>query len=147
MVLIPNSVGPGERLLEVGTEAQRERYLRSMTAILENALLNDYHRGLVVGATMNGQNFLVLDTIKILVLGAVAFSISTAGGVAFAKLLNLFLRYRDRLFPGDIALISLAQYAFIRFLLEGIRQIKGFVVRTPARAVGADDSLLHPGYA
>mgnify|MGYP000349677949 CR=1 FL=1 len=27
MVLIPNSVGPGELLLEVGTEAQRERYL------------------------------------------------------------------------------------------------------------------------
>lgn len=47
--------------------------------------------GLVVGSTMNGQNFLVWDTIKILVLGAVAFSISTAGGVGFAKLLNLFL--------------------------------------------------------
>lgn len=41
--------------------------------------------------------------------------------VAFIVLLNLFLRYRHRLIAGDIFLIYLAQYAFVRFLLEGIR--------------------------
>ncbi|MBZ0301112.1 MAG: prolipoprotein diacylglyceryl transferase [Anaerolineae bacterium] len=39
----------------------------------------------------------------------------------FIVLLNLFLRYRRRLREGDIFLVYLAQYAFIRFLLEGIR--------------------------
>ncbi len=39
----------------------------------------------------------------------------------FIILLNLFLRYRNRLRQGDIFLIYLLQYAFIRFLLEGIR--------------------------
>lgn len=39
----------------------------------------------------------------------------------FIILLNLFLRYRNRLPQGDIFLIYLLQYAFIRFLLEGIR--------------------------
>ncbi len=41
--------------------------------------------------------------------------------VAFIVLLNLFLRYRSRFLPGDFFLIYLAQYSFVRFLLEGIR--------------------------
>ena len=48
--------------------------------------------GLVVGATMDARHFLTYDTISILVLGAVAFSCSTAGGIIFAKLINLFLK-------------------------------------------------------
>lgn len=39
----------------------------------------------------------------------------------FIALLNLFQRYRTRLREGDIFLIYLAQYAVIRFILEGIR--------------------------
>jgi prolipoprotein diacylglyceryl transferase len=39
----------------------------------------------------------------------------------FIVLLNVFLRYRSRLPQGDIFIIYLLQYAFIRFLLEGIR--------------------------
>lgn len=41
--------------------------------------------------------------------------------VAFIVLLNVFLRFRHRLLPGDIFLMYLIQYSFIRFLLEGIR--------------------------
>ncbi len=48
--------------------------------------------GLTVGATMDAAGFLTPSTLKILVLGAVAFSFSTAGGVVFAKILNLFLK-------------------------------------------------------
>lgn len=47
--------------------------------------------GLVVGSTMTAENFLTFDVFKILCLGAVAFVFDTAGGVLFAKLLNLFL--------------------------------------------------------
>jgi oxaloacetate decarboxylase beta subunit len=47
--------------------------------------------GIAVGATMGADNFLTLDTISILLLGAVAFGFSTAGGIVFAKVLNLFL--------------------------------------------------------
>ena len=55
--------------------------------------------GLVVGATMNGENFLIPATLKVLVLGAVAFSISTASGVIFAKLLNLVLPEGKKINP------------------------------------------------
>ena len=55
--------------------------------------------GLVVGATMNGNTFLQPQTLFILVLGAVAFAFSTAGGILFAKLLNLFLPESKRINP------------------------------------------------
>ena len=55
--------------------------------------------GLVVGATMAAENFLNLQTIMILVLGAVAFSFSTAGGIVFAKIINLFLREGKKINP------------------------------------------------
>jgi sodium ion-translocating decarboxylase beta subunit len=48
--------------------------------------------GIAVGATMDAAHFLKVQTILILVLGAAAFAFSTAGGIVFAKILNLFLR-------------------------------------------------------
>jgi oxaloacetate decarboxylase beta subunit len=53
--------------------------------------------GISVGATMPAQNFLTEQTAFILVLGALAFAFSTAGGVLFAKFMNLFLA-KDRKF-------------------------------------------------
>ncbi len=44
--------------------------------------------GLTVGATTQGSTFLTLNTIKIVVLGVVAFGCGTAGGVLLAKLMN-----------------------------------------------------------
>lgn len=41
--------------------------------------------------------------------------------LAFIVLLNLFLRYRSRFLPGDLFLLYIMQYAFIRFLLEFLR--------------------------
>ena len=55
--------------------------------------------GLVIGATMDGRSFLTSQTIFILMLGAIAFSLSTAGGVLFAKFLNLFLKGDSRINP------------------------------------------------
>ena len=55
--------------------------------------------GLVVGSTMSGEHFLHPRTLFILVLGAVAFAFSTAGGVIFAKILNLLLPLHRRFNP------------------------------------------------
>jgi sodium ion-translocating decarboxylase beta subunit len=55
--------------------------------------------GLTVGATMDAPHFLTWKTIMVLVLGAVAFAFSTAGGIAFAKLLNLFLAHDKKINP------------------------------------------------
>jgi carboxybiotin decarboxylase len=55
--------------------------------------------GLVVGATMTGASFLTTRTLFILGLGAVAFCCSTAGGILFAKLINLFLSKDNKINP------------------------------------------------
>ncbi len=44
--------------------------------------------GLTVGATTKGTTFLTWNTIKIVILGVIAFSFGTAGGVLLAKLMN-----------------------------------------------------------
>ncbi|HSD29831.1 MAG TPA: sodium ion-translocating decarboxylase subunit beta [Vicinamibacteria bacterium] len=55
--------------------------------------------GVTIGATMAGPAFLHPRTLYILVLGAVAFTFSTAGGILFAKALNLVLPRAQRLNP------------------------------------------------
>lgn len=55
--------------------------------------------GLVIGATMDGGSFLRPQTLFIIVLGAVAFSFSTAGGILLAKLLNVILPHERRINP------------------------------------------------
>jgi oxaloacetate decarboxylase beta subunit len=46
--------------------------------------------GITIGSSMQAEKFLSLTTIMILALGLVAFVFDTAGGVLFAKFLNLF---------------------------------------------------------
>ncbi|MDF1592343.1 MAG: sodium ion-translocating decarboxylase subunit beta [Desulfobacterales bacterium] len=55
--------------------------------------------GLAVGATMDSEHFLTVQTIQILLMGLVAFSFSTAGGVIFAKFINLFLAKDKKINP------------------------------------------------
>ncbi len=43
--------------------------------------------GITVGATTSAAKFLTWDTIKILLLGLIAFSIGTATGVIFGKIM------------------------------------------------------------
>lgn len=47
--------------------------------------------GLTVGASTQASTFLTPSSIKIFILGAFSFAVATAGGVLFAKLMNLFL--------------------------------------------------------
>ncbi|HOH98745.1 MAG TPA: sodium ion-translocating decarboxylase subunit beta [Candidatus Cloacimonadota bacterium] len=48
--------------------------------------------GLTVGAKTTADVFLTPATIKIFILGAASFSVATAAGVIFAKIMNLFTR-------------------------------------------------------
>ena len=60
----------------------------------QNALINivTIFLGLAVGSKLSADQFLSLQTLGILVLGAIAFSVGTAGGVLFAKLMNCLSR-------------------------------------------------------
>lgn len=60
----------------------------------QNELMNivTIFLGISVGATATAEAFLNVQTLKILAMGVVAFSLGTAGGVLLAKLMNLFAR-------------------------------------------------------
>ena len=55
--------------------------------------------GLTISTRMQAQLFLTRETLMILALGLVAFIFDTAGGVIFAKLINLFLPEGRRINP------------------------------------------------
>ncbi|MBQ8493989.1 MAG: sodium ion-translocating decarboxylase subunit beta, partial [Alistipes sp.] len=63
-----------------------------LSKTVQNELMNivTIFLGISVGATATAENFLNLQTLGILVLGVVAFSFGSAGGVLLAKLMNLF---------------------------------------------------------
>ena len=62
----------------------------SLTAQKELANLVTILLGLTIASTMTGEAFIKLQTLFIILLGLVAFVFDTAGGVLFAKLLNVF---------------------------------------------------------
>ncbi len=65
-----------------------------LSKTVQNELMNIVviFLGTTVGATATASTFLDVKTISILCMGIVAFSFATAGGVLFAKVMNLFLK-------------------------------------------------------
>ena len=55
--------------------------------------------GLTVGASTQADVFLTKESILIFVLGALSFIVATAGGVIFAKVMNLFLSNDNKINP------------------------------------------------
>ncbi len=68
--------------------------LNSLSDTAQNVLANlvTIFLGITIALQMQADKFLQVDTLLILGLGLVAFIMDTAGGVLFAKLLNLFLK-------------------------------------------------------
>lgn len=55
--------------------------------------------GVTVGASTQASVFITPESLKIFALGAVAFAIATFSGLAFAKVMNLFLKGDERINP------------------------------------------------
>ena len=66
----------------------------SSTAQNELANLVTILLGITIGSTMEASRFVRLDTMMIMGMGLVAFIFDTAGGVLFAKFINLFLKVK-----------------------------------------------------
>lgn len=66
--------------------------LESLSQTAQNVLANliTIFLGITVASQMQAEQFVAVDTIVILLLGLFAFIFDTAGGVLFAKLINLF---------------------------------------------------------
>ena len=68
--------------------------LRSLSETAQNSLVNliTLLLGITISASMKADVFVSMDTIKIMILGLLAFVFDTMAGVLFAKFLNLFLK-------------------------------------------------------
>jgi len=75
----------GNLIRECGVLSRLSETAQTTLANLVTILL-----GITIGTTMTAEDFLTKNTLLIMLLGLVAFIFDTAGGVLFAKLLNLF---------------------------------------------------------
>ena len=93
-VLLLPSAAPLIGMLMLGNLFKESGVVERLSKTAQNDLMNiiTIFLGVTVGATANAETFLQLKTIIIIVLGLLAFSFGTAGGVLFAKLMNLFSR-------------------------------------------------------
>jgi oxaloacetate decarboxylase beta subunit len=75
-----------------GNFVKESGVVERLSRTLQNELMDiaTIFLGLGVGMQMSAEKFLQLNTLGILLLGLLAFALGTAGGVLFAKLMNLF---------------------------------------------------------
>ncbi len=91
VVLILPSTAPLIGMLMLGNLFKESGVVKQLAETASNALMYIVViiLGTSVGATTSAEAFLKADTLKIVVLGLVAFAVGTAGGVLFGKLMCL----------------------------------------------------------
>ena len=90
-IFLPDAA-PLVGMLMLGNLFKESGVVERIAKAAQNELMNiiTIFLGVTVGATASGQNFLSWSTIKIIVLGLIAFSMGTAFGVLFGKLMYKF---------------------------------------------------------
>ncbi|OQB94464.1 MAG: Glutaconyl-CoA decarboxylase subunit beta [Spirochaetes bacterium ADurb.Bin110] len=84
----------GNLIRESGVVERLSQVAQNELAYLVTLLL-----GISIGGSMSAEKFLNFDTLLILAMGLVAFIFDTAGGVLFAKFVNLFLPKEKKINP------------------------------------------------
>jgi sodium ion-translocating decarboxylase beta subunit len=81
-------------MLMLGNFLRESGVTERLSKAAQNEIINviTIFLGTSVGITMSANSFLRWETIKIVILGCIAFAFSTAGGVLMAKFMNLFLK-------------------------------------------------------
>lgn len=87
-IFLPDAA-PLVGMLMLGNLFKESGVVERINKTAQNELMNiiTIFLGTTVGATASGQNFLTFDTIKIIVLGLIAFCMGTAFGVLFGKIM------------------------------------------------------------
>jgi carboxybiotin decarboxylase len=90
VLLVPDA-SPLIAMLMLGNFLRECGVTERLVKASQNEIINilTIFLGTSVGITMHGESFLAPGTLKIILLGVVAFGFSTAGGVLVAKLMNL----------------------------------------------------------
>jgi sodium ion-translocating decarboxylase beta subunit len=113
----------GNLLKESGVTERLARTARS--ALIDSVTIM---LGLTVGASTQASNFLTPRSIVVFALGACAFAISTAGGILFAKLYNLFTRNKINPLIGAAGVSAVPMSARVAHTVAQVEDPQNFLI-------------------
>ncbi len=128
-LLVP-SAGPLVACLMLGNLARECGVVDRIAKTAQNELMNivTIFLGISVGATATAETFLSLSTIKIIVMGVVAFGFGTAGGVLLAKFMNLFLKNKINPLIGSAGVSAVPMAARVSQVVGQKENPKNFLL-------------------
>ncbi len=94
LLILPES-SPLIGALTFGNFIRESKVAERLNDVMQNAMINmvTIFLGLAVGSKLAAEKFLVPETLAIIALGLIAFSVGTATGVLMAKLMNKFSKH------------------------------------------------------
>jgi carboxybiotin decarboxylase len=104
-LLLTGFIAPGSLpllgMLFLGNLLKESMVTAKLADTARNAIIDTVSiiLGVTIGASAQASTFLTRESLQIFILGAGAFVISTAGGVLFAKIMNLFLPEESKVNP------------------------------------------------
>ncbi len=101
IALILPSAAPLIGCLMLGNLMKECGVVDRLSKTVQNEMMNIVviFLGVTVGATATAESFLNVSTLKILLMGIIAFCLGTAGGVLLAKFMNLFVKDENKINP------------------------------------------------
>lgn len=130
ILLIVPDAAPLMFMFFIGNLFRESRVVERLLKTSQNELLNivTIFLGIAVGSTMMADKFLKPEPIFIFFLGLVAFSFSTAGGILFAKLMNLFLKEKINPLIGSAGVSAVPMAARVAQRLGQEEDPKNFLL-------------------
>ena len=118
LLLVPQSA-PLVVMFMVGNLFKESGVVPRLATASSNEIINivTIFLMLAIGARMSADNVLNFDTLAILGLGLVAFMVGTAGGILFAKLMNVFLTAKINPLIGSAGVSAVPMAARISHLM------------------------------
>ena len=120
-LLVP-SAAPLIASLMLGNLARECGVVDRISKTMQNELMNivTIFLGISVGATATATTFLSIKTILIMIMGVIAFSIGSAGGVLLAKFMNLFTKEKINPLIGSAGVSAVPMAARVS-QMEGLK--------------------------
>jgi carboxybiotin decarboxylase len=127
-LLLTGFIAPGSLpllgMLFLGNLLRESMVTKRLADTAKNAMIDivTIILGVTIGASTQATTFLTHSSLLIFVLGATAFMFSTAGGILFAKFMNLFLSEENKINPliGAAGVAAVPESARVA-QLEGLK--------------------------
>ncbi len=127
--LVPSAT-PLVGSLMLGNLAKESGVTDRLSKAMQNELMNivTIFLGVSVGATATASTFLRPNTIAIMILGVLAFSFGTAGGVMLVKLFNLFAKKKINPLIGSAGVSAVPMAARVSQMVGQKENPKNFLL-------------------